>query len=141
MLQPIRFTTTEPGKLSTELDRLVRDLQRELVAARLSSGERWAPQPTVNGIAGQTVVAKAKPGDLLPVNSALGAVDVALPTLTPGEAARSVLVLRSSTLNAVTLRSTRPINAGATSVALPGQASAFLAVWDGASWWTVNGAP
>jgi hypothetical protein len=138
MLEPVRFTTNDPAKLAGELDRFVRSVARELGSRPPA---RWSAITTVSGRTGLTTIVYPKLDELVPVNPSLGAVDLILPRPSAADAGRSVLV----TLGAVTypcrlLPGPRAINAVSSPITLPSTLAAYLAVWDGAGWWTVNDA-
>lgn len=142
MLEPVRFTTHDPAKLAAELDRFVLAVKRELASAQAQAAERYRPRQPTYGAPGSTVKVAPKLGELVPLVPALGSVDVLLPsTGTPDDASRSILLVRKNTSNTVTLLpGTKPINGSLTAVTLPAVLGAYIVVWDGVAWWTVNDA-
>lgn len=141
MLDLIRFSTRDPGKLTQELDRFVLAVRRELADSARASAERYTPRPITNGVAGSTATVAAKLGELVPVNPALGPVDVWLPRALPADAGRSLLITVRDATNAVRLRAgSVPLNMGTGAVTLS-LVAAYVALWDGSGWWTVNDAP
>lgn len=138
MLELVRFTTTDPAKLATELDRFVRSVARELVAR---AAARWNPIGMVSGRTGLTTIVYPKLDELVPVNPSLGPVDVVLPRPTAADAGRSVLVaLGAVTYPCRLLPGRAAINVAFSPLTLPSILAAYLVVWDGADWWTVNDA-
>jgi len=142
VLERVRFTTTDPAKLAVELDRFVLKLQDEFATLRRFCAERYIPAPTVSGKAGGAVaMAVASFGTIVPVNSANGDVDIALPSAQRSDAGRSLLVERLSTSNVVRIQAgTRLVNNDAPTVTLPTTRAAYIVTFDGIGFWTVNDA-
>lgn len=142
MLEPIRFSTSDPGKLSQELDRFVRDVQRELLAVEARAFTSFTPREAVHGRPGVTVTAQPKLGDLLPLSAALGPIDVLLPSCTRADMGRCLLLVQRAAVSGCTLRSgvLRLNGSAGGTITLPATLAAYLLVWDGTGWWTVNDA-
>lgn len=141
MLELVRFSTNDPAKLTSELDRFVLAVRRELADSARTSAERFTPRAVTNGVAGTTQTVTAKLGELVPVNPALGPVDVYLPPARTADAGRSLLVTVQSSANLARLQpGTVLLNMSAATLALA-TVAAYLVVWDGAAWWTVHNAP
>jgi hypothetical protein len=141
MLDLVRFSTNDPARLTRELDRFVLAVRRELEAAARAAAQRFVPRSVTSGIAGSTVAVTAKLGELVPVNPALGPVDVYLPRATPADAGRSLLITVRDATNAVRIQPGVPtINMGAGPVTLS-VVAAYLVTWDSSGWWTVYHAP
>lgn len=139
MLESTRFRTSEPD-LAQDLDRFVLELRRELDRMRTAAGRLFTLAEVVHGRAGSVIAASPKFGELVPLSPAQGALDVNLPTATAADAGRVIGLIVRSTSNACTLRPRGVLVNLAASVALPTTLAAYIVLWDGAGWWTVNDA-
>jgi hypothetical protein len=133
MLDRLRFDTRDPLALATDLDRLVDALRRELAALELRCERRLTLVPGIKRADYQ-----ASFEEMVLVGTGQGDVRVTLPRATRADAARQVIVVRTSTANALVVASPLGVN-GLTEVTLPATRGGYPFRFDGERFRTTEG--